>query len=76
MIPLLHLSEENSTVVKYIIGELVRNVLEHAFAEDGAIVAAQYYKKTNRVYKNANDDTREIISIVYRYMQESLAEDN
>ena len=24
------------------------------------------------VYKNANDDIREIISIVYRYMQESL----
>ncbi|MFZ2200144.1 MAG: hypothetical protein WAV40_05175 [Microgenomates group bacterium] len=49
MIPLLHLSEENATVVKYIIGELVRNVLEHAYTNDGAIVAAQYYKKTNRV---------------------------
>jgi len=49
VIPLLHLSEENSKVVKYIIGELVRNVLEHSFAKDGAIVAAQYYKKTNRV---------------------------
>ncbi|NTU67148.1 MAG: hypothetical protein HGB08_04480 [Candidatus Moranbacteria bacterium] len=49
MIPLLHLSEKNTTIVKYIIGELVRNVLEHSFAENGAIVAAQYYKKTNRV---------------------------
>jgi anti-sigma regulatory factor (Ser/Thr protein kinase) len=49
MIPLLHLSEKNTRVVKYIISELVRNVLEHSFAEDGAIVAAQYYKKTNRV---------------------------
>lgn len=27
VIPLLHLSEENANVVKYIIGELVRNVL-------------------------------------------------
>lgn len=26
----------------------------------------------NLVYKNANDNIREIISIVYRYMQESL----
>lgn len=26
----------------------------------------------NLFYKNANDDIREIISIVYRYMQESL----
>jgi len=49
MIPLLHLSEENTKVVKYIIGELVRNVIEHAYAEDGAVVAAQYYAKTNRV---------------------------
>lgn len=49
VIPLLHLSEKNAIVVKYIIGELVRNVLEHSFARNGAIVAAQYYKKTNRV---------------------------
>ena len=49
VIPLLHLSEENAKVVKYIIGELVRNVIEHSFAKDGAIVAAQYYRKTNRV---------------------------
>lgn len=49
VIPLLHLSEKNTRVVKYIIGELVRNVLEHSFTENGAIVAAQYYKKTNRV---------------------------
>jgi len=49
MIPLLHLSEKNALVVKYVIGELVRNVLEHSFATQGAVVAAQYYKKTNRV---------------------------
>jgi len=29
----------------------------------------------NLVYKNANEDIREIISIVYRYMQESLDAD-
>ncbi len=28
---------------------------------------------TNLVFKNANDDVRAIISIVYRYMQESLS---
>ena len=49
MVPLLHLSEKNATVVKYVIGELVRNVLEHAQANNGAIVAAQYYKRTNRI---------------------------
>ncbi len=30
----------------------------------------------NLVYKNANNDIREIISIVYRYMQESLDGNN
>ncbi len=49
IVPLLHLSADNAKVVRYIIGELVRNVLEHSLAKDGAIVAAQYYKKTNRV---------------------------
>jgi hypothetical protein len=28
---------------------------------------------TNLVFKNANDDVRAVISIVYRYMQESLS---
>lgn len=49
MIPLLHLSEQNAKIIKYVVGELIRNVLEHAMATDGAIVAAQYYKKTNRI---------------------------
>lgn len=30
----------------------------------------------NLTYKNANDDIKEIISIVYRYMQESLDGNN
>lgn len=49
MIPLLHLSEDNTTIVKYVIGELVRNVLEHSQTDVGAVVAAQYYPATNRV---------------------------
>lgn len=49
MIPLLHLSEKNSRIITYIIGELVRNVLEHSYSKDGAIVAAQYYKKDHRI---------------------------
>jgi len=49
VVPLLHLSETNALIVKYIIGELVRNVLEHSYAKNGAIVAAQYFRKTNRV---------------------------
>jgi hypothetical protein len=49
MIPLLHLPPEKTDAIKYIIGELVRNVLEHAHATSGAVVAAQYYKKSNTV---------------------------
>jgi anti-sigma regulatory factor (Ser/Thr protein kinase) len=47
MIPLLHLPTDKSDAIKYTIGELVRNVLEHSNSKDGAVVAAQYYKKSN-----------------------------
>ena len=49
MVPLLHLSEESANIINYVISELVRNVLEHSNSSVGAIVAAQYYKKTNRI---------------------------
>ena len=49
IIPLYHLDEKNSKILSYIIGELVRNALEHSDSENGAIVAAQYYKESNRI---------------------------
>lgn len=49
MVPLLHLREGNASIIKYIIGELVRNALEHSLSTDGAVVAAQYFKNTNRI---------------------------
>lgn len=49
MIPLLHLSPEQAEPIKYIISELARNVLEHACSAYGAIVSAQYYKKSNAI---------------------------
>ena len=49
VIPLYHLGEKNSRILSYIIGELVRNVLEHSYSKDGAVVAAQYYKESNRI---------------------------
>lgn len=49
IIPLLHLPPEKTDSIKYVIGELVRNVLEHAHSETGAIVAAQYYAKSNTI---------------------------
>jgi hypothetical protein len=41
MIPLLHLAPELAEPIRYIVSEIVRNVLEHASAEHGAFVAAQ-----------------------------------
>lgn len=47
--PLLHLEPKNAEPIRYIMSELIRNVLEHALSKYGAIVCAQYYKKSNTV---------------------------
>ncbi|HEX8183057.1 MAG TPA: hypothetical protein VF575_05665 [Candidatus Saccharimonadales bacterium] len=49
MIPLLHLEPQQADAIKYMVGELVRNVLEHSGAKAGAFVAAQYYPAANMV---------------------------
>ncbi len=49
MIPLLHLAPAQADAIKYTIGELVRNVIEHSWSKFGAIVAAQYYPKSNTI---------------------------
>ncbi len=49
IIPLLHLAPGYAGSIKYIASELVRNVLEHSESKQGAIVSAQYYKKSNTI---------------------------
>jgi hypothetical protein len=49
MIPLLHLEPQQADAIRYMVGELVRNVLEHSGAKEGAFVAAQYYPAANMV---------------------------
>lgn len=49
MIPLLHLESKQAEPIRYIVSELVRNVLEHSQSEFGAILSAQYYKKSNTI---------------------------
>lgn len=49
MIPLLHLEPEQAKTLAYIVSELVRNVIEHAESEHGALLCAQYYKKSNSI---------------------------
>lgn len=47
--PLLHLEPKNAEPIRYIMSELIRNVLEHSLSTYGAIVCAQYYKKSNTI---------------------------
>lgn len=51
MTPMLHLESEpeQAKTLGYIVSELVRNVIEHAEAENGAVLCAQYYKKSNSI---------------------------
>jgi len=49
MIPLLHTDPEHAKTISYIVSELGRNVLEHAMSPNGAILCAQYYKKSNTI---------------------------
>ncbi|MEI8011262.1 MAG: hypothetical protein WCI27_02105, partial [Candidatus Omnitrophota bacterium] len=49
MIPLLHLDPEPARTIGYVVSELVRNVVEHAETPHGAIICAQYYKKSNAI---------------------------
>lgn len=49
IVPLLHASPEEAGPIKYVISELVRNTLEHAISEVGALVCAQYFSSTQRL---------------------------
>ncbi|OGW71070.1 MAG: hypothetical protein A2047_04310 [Omnitrophica bacterium GWA2_41_15] len=49
IIPLLHLEPQHAEPIQYIVSELVRNVLEHAYAQSGALVCAQYHAKSNTI---------------------------
>jgi anti-sigma regulatory factor (Ser/Thr protein kinase) len=49
MVPLLHLEPKQADSIKYIVSELVRNVFEHSGSGDGAILSAQYFKKSKKI---------------------------
>ncbi|MBU1119271.1 ATP-binding protein [Patescibacteria group bacterium] len=49
MTPLLHLKPKHAEPLRYIMSELVRNVLEHSLSKFGAIVSAQYHSKNNTI---------------------------
>lgn len=51
LVPLLHLDREpkHAQAIQHIFSELIRNVLEHASSSNGAVVCAQYFKKSNKI---------------------------
>jgi len=49
MVPLLHLDPKHAELIRYLMSELGRNVLEHARTRTGAFFAAQYYKDNNTI---------------------------
>jgi len=66
MIPLLHLEPEQAKTIAYVVSELVRNTLEHAATPDGAILCAQYYKKSNSIRIGIADNGIGIKSAINR----------
>lgn len=40
--PILHLPPEKSETIKYVLGELIRNVIEHSESRNGAFLTVQY----------------------------------
>jgi anti-sigma regulatory factor (Ser/Thr protein kinase) len=50
LVPLLHLEREpHARAIQHIFSELIRNVLEHSCSPHGAVVCAQYFKRSNRI---------------------------
>lgn len=49
VIPLLHLNPQRAQAIQYTLGEMLRNVLEHANSVNGAVVAAQYYQEQKMI---------------------------
>ncbi len=69
MVPLLHSNPVHVEPIRYVISELVRNVFEHSRSKHGAIVSAQYYKKSNSIKIGVADSgvgVRDTISVSHR----------
>ena len=49
MVPLLHAEPNIADPIRYIISELGRNVLEHAYSQDGCVMCAQYFRSKKRI---------------------------
>ncbi len=69
MVPLLHLKPKQAEPIKYVVSELVRNVFEHSCSKEGAVICAQFYKKSNTIRVGIVDSgigIKESIGVSYK----------
>lgn len=66
MIPLLHAEPAEVGPIKYVMSELIRNVLEHAASPVGALVCAQYFKDSERLAVGVADAGQGILGSMKR----------
>jgi anti-sigma regulatory factor (Ser/Thr protein kinase) len=67
MIPLLHADSAESDPIKYVMSELVRNVLEHSTSPNGAFVCAQHFPQSKRVAIGVADSGQGILAHIRQH---------
>ncbi len=67
MVPLLHAGPDEVGPIKYVMSELVRNVLEHARSTVGALVCAQYFRESGRLAVGVADAGVGILGSMVKY---------
>jgi two-component sensor histidine kinase len=66
MIPLLHLPPDQARAIGHVVSELLSNVLEHSGSPHGAILCAQYYRKSNTIRIGIADTGKGIKATINR----------
>jgi anti-sigma regulatory factor (Ser/Thr protein kinase) len=66
LVPLLHTDPHLADPIRYVISELVRNVLEHAQSENGAFLCAQCFRDQNRVSIGVADSGVGVFRSIHR----------
>lgn len=75
IIPLLHAPPEVADPIKYVLSEMVRNVLEHANSPLGAFICAQYYRNQEKISIGIADAGVGIRQSITRSHRAQTAED-
>jgi anti-sigma regulatory factor (Ser/Thr protein kinase) len=66
LVPLLHTESHLADPIRYVISELVRNVIEHAQSECGSFLCAQCFRDQNRVSIGVADSGVGVFQSIHR----------